>query len=85
MNLFKTRKEEHSKKPVELYRIIEDCSLGPYLELFARERRTGWTQWGDELDSYLHTRPLVRGYNDHVHRRGGKGVAIDATVPITLE
>jgi N6-adenosine-specific RNA methylase IME4 len=53
VNLFKTRKEEHSKKPSELYRIIEDCSPKPYLELFARERRTGWIQWGDELDTYL--------------------------------
>src|SRR6476661_6440706 len=57
VNLFKTRKEEHSKKPDELYRIIEACSPGPFLELFARERRGGWTQWGDELDTYLHTRP----------------------------
>jgi N6-adenosine-specific RNA methylase IME4 len=65
VNLFKTRKEEHSKKPDELYSIIEDCSPGPYLELFARGRRKGWTQWGDELDSYLHTRPHVRGYNGH--------------------
>jgi N6-adenosine-specific RNA methylase IME4 len=65
VNLFKTRKEEHSKKPDELYSIIENCSPGPYLELFARGRRKGWTQWGDELDSYLHTRPHVRGYNGH--------------------
>ena len=49
VNLFKTRKEGHSKKPVELYRIIESCSPGPYLELFARERRAGWVSWGDEL------------------------------------
>ncbi len=65
VNLFKTRKEEHSKKPDELYSIVEECSPGPYLELFARGRRKGWTQWGDELDSYLHTRPHVKGYNGH--------------------
>ncbi len=65
VNLFKTRKEEHSKKPDELYSIIEDCSPGPFLELFVRGRRKGWTQWGDELDSYLHTRPHVKGYNGH--------------------
>jgi N6-adenosine-specific RNA methylase IME4 len=65
VNLFKTRKEEHSKKPTELYRIIEACSPGPYLELFARERREGWIQWGDELDTYLHTRPYYKAYNGH--------------------
>ncbi len=66
VNLFKTRKEEHSRKPDELYSIIEDCSPGPFLELFARGRRNGWTQWGDELDTYLQNRPHVKGYNGHV-------------------
>ncbi len=48
VNLFKTRKREHSRKPDELYGIIEACSPGPYLELFARFRRSGWAQWGNE-------------------------------------
>jgi N6-adenosine-specific RNA methylase IME4 len=47
-NLVATRKREHSRKPDELYEIIEACSLGPYLELFARYPRPGWTSWGDE-------------------------------------
>lgn len=64
VNLLKTRKEEHSKKPPELYEIIEACSPGPFLELFARERRPGWTPWGDEVDSYVDARPVRRGYND---------------------
>lgn len=49
VNLFAERKREHSRKPEELYQIIEECSPGPYLELFARHRRSGWHQWGDEL------------------------------------
>lgn len=49
VNLFAERKREHSRKPEELYRIIEECSPGPYLELFARHARPGWHQWGDEL------------------------------------
>jgi N6-adenosine-specific RNA methylase IME4 len=65
VNLFATRKEEHSKKPDGLYDMIERCSPGPFLELFARERRDGWTQWGNELDSYLHTRPIYKAYNGH--------------------
>lgn len=48
VNLFATRKREHSRKPDELYDIIEACSPGPYLELFARYPRDGWYQWGDE-------------------------------------
>lgn len=48
VNLFSTRKREHSRKPDELYDIIEACSPGPYLEMFARYGRPGWTLWGDE-------------------------------------
>lgn len=48
VNLFSTRKREHSRKPDELYDIIEGCSPGPYLELFARFRRKEWEQWGNE-------------------------------------
>jgi N6-adenosine-specific RNA methylase IME4 len=49
-NIIVSRKREHSRKPDELYNIIEQCSPGPYLELFARHRRAGWAQWGDEID-----------------------------------
>lgn len=49
VNLFQSRKREHSRKPEELYDIIEQCSPGPYLELFARHQRDKWEQWGDEL------------------------------------
>lgn len=48
-NLIPTRKREHSRKPDELYEIIEACSPGPYLELFARQRRRGWQAWGNEV------------------------------------
>jgi N6-adenosine-specific RNA methylase IME4 len=48
VNLFATRKREHSRKPDEIYDIIEACSPGPYLELFARFPRAGWSQWGNE-------------------------------------
>jgi N6-adenosine-specific RNA methylase IME4 len=48
VNLLATRKREHSRKPHELYHLIEACSPGPYLELFARCKRPGWQQWGNE-------------------------------------
>jgi N6-adenosine-specific RNA methylase IME4 len=49
VNLLYSRKREHSRKPEELYKIIEACSPGPYLELFARHGRAGWVAWGDEV------------------------------------
>src|SRR5207237_9430464 len=39
VNLVSTRKQEHSRKPNEAYDIVEACSPGPFLELFARDRR----------------------------------------------
>jgi N6-adenosine-specific RNA methylase IME4 len=57
VNLLATRKREHSRKPDEQYAIIETCSPGPYLELFARGARAGWTCWGNQADeSYSPTR-----------------------------
>jgi N6-adenosine-specific RNA methylase IME4 len=59
VNFLETRKREHSRKPDELYPIIEACSPGPYLELFARAqdqseifpcRRRPWVRLGDEAD-----------------------------------
>ena len=56
VNLFATRKREHSRKPDEQYDIIEACSSGPYLELFARGARPGWVSWGDQArDNYAPT------------------------------
>lgn len=41
-------KMEHSRKPDELYEIIEKCSPGPFLELFARGARKGWNVFGNQ-------------------------------------
>ncbi len=49
VNLIPTQKREHSRKPEEFYDVIERCSPGPRLELFARHHRAGWVQWGNEL------------------------------------
>ena len=51
VNFMATRKREHSRKPDELYEIIEQCSPSPWIELFARGRRDGWESWGDEVDA----------------------------------
>jgi N6-adenosine-specific RNA methylase IME4 len=49
VNLIASCKREHSRKPDELYPVVESCSPGPYLELFARPpHRDGWDVWGLE-------------------------------------
>ena len=55
VNLLATRKREHSRKPDEQYAIIEACSPGPFLELFGRGTRKGWTTWGNQAESYAPT------------------------------
>ena len=59
-NVLTTRKREHSRKPDELYDIIEACSPGPFFELFARHPRNGWAQWGNEVVEDSSIRPPSR-------------------------
>lgn len=61
-NMILSRKREHSRKPDEQYDLIEACSSGPYLELFARGPRKGWTVWGDQAAAY---RPTWDTYANH--------------------
>jgi len=70
VNLLASRKREHSRKPDQLYDIIEACSPGPYLELFARHRREGWFQWGDELRTVQPTLGLHRSQAGAHQRKG---------------
>jgi len=51
VNLIRAQKREHSRKPDELFSIIEQCSGGPFLELFARGVRENWTLWGNEANA----------------------------------
>jgi DNA (cytosine-5)-methyltransferase 1 len=65
VNYLATRKREHSRKPDEQYNLIEACSPGPFLELFARGIRKGWECWGAEANgdyepswaTYKHSSP----------------------------
>lgn len=59
VNVIRTQKREHSRKPDELYDVIEQCSPTPRLELFARYYRPGWTQWGNQLDTVLLTQEQI--------------------------
>ena len=66
VNVLSTRKREHSRKPDEIYDLVESCSPGPYLELFARFPRVGWDQWGNEdvEENSLHGVALRNGHVD---------------------
>ncbi|MCX6249460.1 MAG: MT-A70 family methyltransferase [Bacteroidetes bacterium] len=50
VNIIRTQKQEHSRKPDELYEIIEKCSPGPYLEIFARGKRDNWDVFGNQAN-----------------------------------
>ncbi len=50
-NIVETRKRRHSQKPDEMWDLIEACSPGPRLEMFARHYRHGWHQWGDQVEA----------------------------------
>lgn len=51
VNLVRSMKREHSRKPDEIYPLIESCSAGPFLEMFARGVRNNWISWGNQADS----------------------------------
>ncbi|MFD2182437.1 MT-A70 family methyltransferase [Rhodoplanes azumiensis] len=63
VNFLATRKREHSRKPDEQYGLIEACSPGPYLELFARGTRPGWATWGNQADDGY--APTWATYSNH--------------------
>ena len=66
VNMIQSRKREHSRKPDEQYRVIEECSWGPDLELFGRGVRPGWTVWGNQADADYKPDWKTYGYNSAV-------------------
>jgi len=62
VNIIRTQKQEHSRKPDGVYDIIEQCSPGPYLELFARGKRNGWDVFGNQSEDYAPSWPT---YSNH--------------------
>jgi N6-adenosine-specific RNA methylase IME4 len=72
VNFLATRKREHSRKPDEQYDLIESCSRGPYLELFARGVRKGWESWGNQaMKEYA---PTWKTYAHHSQAHHSQGV-----------
>ena len=66
VNLIRTQKREHSRKPDEIIPIIERCSPGPYIELFARGDREGWAMWGDQATPDYE--PTWNTYKNHTQK-----------------
>ena len=58
-NLIVAPVREHSRKPDDMHPMIEQLVEGPYLELFSRTDRPGWTSWGDEVGKFTATFPAV--------------------------
>lgn len=77
VNFLKTQKREHSRKPDEFYNIVESCSPGPYLEMFARGSRPGWSTWGNQADEYTPDWPTYKN-----HSASGRDTAVET--PFTL-
>lgn len=66
--------QEHSRKPEEFHKIVERCSPGPFLELFARRRQPGWDVWGNQIDSDVEiTGYPVPEYSQDFHNQKKKG------------
>lgn len=61
-NIISSQKREHSRKPDEQYALIESCSKGPYLEMFARGNRPNWHCWGNQASDYS---PTWDTYSNH--------------------
>ncbi len=51
-NLIVAPVREHSRKPDQMHAMAEALYAGPYVELFARERRPGWDVWGNQVDRF---------------------------------
>jgi N6-adenosine-specific RNA methylase IME4 len=74
VNFLATRKREHSRKPDEQYKLIERCSTGPFLELFARGERTNWDIWGNQADETY--APTWDTYSNHSQAKSQREQAL---------
>jgi N6-adenosine-specific RNA methylase IME4 len=75
-NIISTQKREHSRKPDEQYALIESCSPGPYLELFARGPRKNWTVWGNQSEEYAPT------WDTYANHSQVKAKAVQLPIPL---
>lgn len=55
LNLKQNSQGKHSSKPDEFYKLIEQMSPAPRIDIFARKRHTGFDAWGDQVESDIQT------------------------------
>ena len=84
VNMIETRKREHSRKPDEQYDLIESCSPGPRLEMFARYPAPGWIAWGDESDSERPRGKVHKGYGGGAIERPSVVRSDSSPLPVDL-
>ena len=79
VNLISSRKREHSRKPDEIFDVIESCSPGPYIELFARGTRPQWSVWGNQASAEYF--PDWDTYSNHSQSETGLARSVDRSQP----
>jgi len=52
-NWWEWKRRQHSAKPEHFLDLVERVSPGPYLEMFSRRHRLGWSVWGNEVESSI--------------------------------
>ncbi len=81
VNFLATQKREHSRKPDEFYEIVESCSPGPRLEMFARGARPGWDVWGNQAtEEYFPNWPTYSNHSQ-AERINGRAMSDLVAVP----
>lgn len=73
VNVIKSMKREHSRKPDEQYKIIQECSPAEYLELFARGSRDNWDVWGNQSEDYT---PTWKTYSNHSQKEKEERISV---------
>jgi len=76
VNIIRTQKQEHSRKPDGVYDIIEQCSPGPYLELFARGKRKGWDVFGNQAEEYAPSWPTYTNHSQSVNQNEAQVISL---------
>jgi N6-adenosine-specific RNA methylase IME4 len=85
VNIIRSMKREHSRKPDEAYELIERCSSGPYLELFARGARPQWVAWGNQSEGYFPDWPTYSNHSQSHKKTKQQLVLLEDKAPYAIE
>ncbi len=85
VNIIRSMKREHSRKPDEAYDVIERCSSGPYFELFARGSRPKWTVWGNQSEEYFPDWPTYSNHSQASNQKEAQLVLLQERLAYVIE